>query len=104
MEIEQKNNESLLNTLQESRSFKRNPIGWSIFYATSVATIIMFIILVSLSIWTITIGQQITELVAQGSETLADVQEIMPQARDSLRILREMCKHENFTKRWGDIC
>lgn len=104
MEIEQQNNESLLNTLQESRSFKRNPIGWSIFYATSAATVIMFIILVTLSVWSITIGHKITELVGQGSETLADVQEIMPQVKDSLRILHEMCKHENFTKSWGDIC
>jgi len=101
MEVE---NNSLLQTLQQSRSFKRNPISWSIFYATSAATVIMFIILVSLSVWSIIIGQQITELVAQSTETLADVQEIMPQAKDSLRIIREMCKHENFTKSWGNIC
>ena len=98
MEIEQeKNNEFLLNTLHESRSFKRNRLSWSIFYVTSVATVIMFIIIVALSAWSIAIGQQITELVL-------DMQTIMPQAKDSLRIVREMCQHENFTKKWGDIC
>jgi len=102
MEVE--NSNSLLETLQESRSFKRNPISWSVFYATSAATVIMFIILVTLSAWSITIGQQLSELVAQSSETLIDIQEIMPQAKDSLRIIREMCKHENFTKSWGNIC
>lgn len=102
MEVE--NSRSLLKTLQESRSFKHNPINWSIFYATSASIVIIFIILVALSVWSITIGQKIAELVAQGSETLTDIQVLMPQAKESLRIVREMCRHENFTKAWGNIC
>lgn len=44
-------------------------------------------------------------------ETLTDVQLViddlqvmLPDAKDSLRIVKEMCKHENFTKTWGNIC
>ena len=35
---------------------------------------------------------------------MGDVSEILPDSKDALRIVREMCAHENFTKKYGDIC
>jgi hypothetical protein len=35
---------------------------------------------------------------------MGDVGEILPDSKDALRIVREMCEHENFTKKWGNIC
>ena len=88
---------SLLETLQESRSFKRNPIKWSIFYGSAIATCIMFFILCGLSIWTLQVGHEITNIVTKSTEILNDVEEMLPW-------LQAICKHENFTKRYRDIC
>ena len=38
------------------------------------------------------------------NEVIRDMNELLPDARDSLRIVKEMCMHENFTKSWGHIC
>lgn len=46
MNIEHTGREQLLKTLQESRSFKRNPVPWAMFYVSASATTIMFIILI----------------------------------------------------------
>ena len=94
------NRTALLDTF----SFQNNRVNYSLFYAASGATLVMFIILCSLSIWSISIGTQINGLVRTGHETLEDVQAMLPEARDALRILQVMCNHENFTKSWGNIC
>jgi hypothetical protein len=91
-------------TLLDTFSFQNNRVNYSVFYAASGATLIMFIILCSLSGWSISIGTQINDLVATGHSTLQDVQQMLPEAKDALRILQAMCKHENFTKSWGNIC
>ena len=94
----------LRDTLLDTFSFRNNRVNYSIFYAASGATMIMFIILCSLSGWSISIGQQINSLVQNGHETLEDVQILLPEAHKALGILEAMCKHENFTKVWGNIC
>jgi len=98
------NSGALRSTLLDTLSFRTNKVNYSIFYAASSATFIMFLILCSLSGWSISISTEINGLVASGHETLADVQALLPEAKDALRILKEMCKHENFTKSWGNIC
>ena len=89
--------ERFLDTLRESRSFKRNPVKWSLFYLGAGATIIMFFILCALSSWSISIGTEITEVVQKSTKILSDVEEMLPW-------LKAICQHENFTKRYGDIC
>lgn len=94
----------LRETLLDTFSFRRNRANYSLFYAASGATLVMFIILCSLSGWSVSIGQQINALVEDGHETLTDVQQLLPEAFKALKILQAMCKHENFTKTWGHIC
>jgi hypothetical protein len=94
----------LRETLIESRSFKKNPVQWSIFYGTAVATGLMFIILCSLSAWSISLGTQVNDLVVQGSLTLTDVQDLIPKIEEQIRLLETICEHENFTKSYGDLC
>ena len=38
------------------------------------------------------------------NEVISDLNTLLPDAENSLRIVRAMCQHENFTKRWGEIC
>lgn len=103
-EVEAAAHPELRETLLDTLSFRRNRVNYSIFYSASAATLIMFIILCALSSWSISIGNGINDLVQTGHETLEDVRQILPEARDALRILQSMCRHENFTKRWGEIC
>jgi len=97
MNIDHTGREQLLNTLQESRSFKRNRIPWTVFYVSATATTVMFIILICLSVWTVHIGQKITDIVSETTSILNDVEEMLP-------ILDSICKHDNFTKTYGNIC
>lgn len=87
----------LLETLLESQTFKHNPVKWILFYSSVVTIGLMFIILCTLSVWSISIGNEISILVTQASEILTDVQEMLP-------IIELICQHENFTKTFGNIC
>ena len=97
IEPDQTNKDNLMATLIESRSFKRNKLQWVTFYSSSIATALMFIILCSISAWTLSIAHQINGVVTKSTEILSDVDEMLP-------ILNAICDHENFTKRYGHIC
>lgn len=77
--------------------FKDNPFKWSLFYTSAAATIVMFIILCTLSAWSVHLGNQV-------SQTLHDVDEIMPEIKETLALVKYICKMENFTKVYGDVC
>lgn len=85
----------MMEQFVESRSFKKNPVHWSMFYASTFATLVMFVILCALSSWSIHIAQQVSEI-------LSDVQLLIPDIKESLSLLEFMCKSENFTKAYGD--
>ena len=38
------------------------------------------------------------------NEVISDLNKLLTDAENSLRIVKEMCRHENFTKRWVQIC
>ena len=84
-------------SLIESRSFKRNKCHWLMFYASSIATAIMFVILCSLSIWSLSVAHKINSLVGKSADILKDVEEMLP-------ILSAICTHSNFTRTYGSIC
>jgi len=84
----------MMEQFVESRSFRKNPVHWSLFYASTIATLVMFIILCALSSWSIHIAQQVSEI-------LTDVDMLIPDIKDSLTLLEFICKSENFTKRYG---
>tara|TARA_B100000035_G_scaffold119977_1_gene101816 strand:+ start:1546 stop:1794 length:249 start_codon:yes stop_codon:yes gene_type:complete len=73
------------------------PQNYKYFYAASAASITSLVILFIITGYTAyTAGNM--------NEVISDLNELLPEAEDSLRIIKSMCKHENFTKRWGDIC
>lgn len=37
------------------------------------------------------------------NEVIININELLPDAKESLRIVKEMCRHENFTKQWETI-
>jgi len=97
VEPDQSHRDNLMATLMESRSFKRNKVEWILFYGASFATGIMFVILCSLSAWTLTIAHEINGIVTKSTAILNDVEEMLP-------VMRAICQHDNFTKTYGHIC
>ena len=71
--------------------------NYRFFYGASAAAILSLIVLFVITGYT---AHTATEMNA----VISDINELLPEAKDSLRIIREMCKHENFTKSWGHIC
>ena len=71
--------------------------NYRFFYGASAAAILSLIVLFVITGYT---AHTATEMNA----VISDINKLLPEAKDSLRIIREMCKHENFTKSWGHIC
>jgi len=71
--------------------------NYRFFYGASAAAILSLIVLFVITGYT---AHTATEMNA----VISDINELLPEAKDSLRIIREMCMHENFTKSWGHIC
>lgn len=67
------------------------------FYVASSASIISMVVLLVITGYT---AQTATEI----NEVISDLNKLLPDAENSLRIVKEMCRHENFTKSWGNIC
>ncbi len=71
--------------------------NYRFFYGASAAAILSLIVLFIITGYT---AHTATEMNA----VIFKINELLPEAKDSLRIIREMCRHENFTKSWGHIC
>ena len=80
--------EPLVGTRQQNYRF---------FYGASLSAIISLIVLFVITGYTAYTASEINEVIK-------DMNELLPDARNSLRIIHAMCKHENFTKSWGHIC
>jgi len=78
--------------------------NYRFFYGASCAAIGSLVVLAVISGYTAYISTHVGHLMTDMNEVIEDIRVIMPDAKDSLRIIREMCKHENFTKSWGKIC
>tara|TARA_Y100000996_G_C22482661_1_gene626874 strand:+ start:146 stop:409 length:264 start_codon:yes stop_codon:yes gene_type:complete len=71
--------------------------NYRFFYGASISAIVSLIVLFVITGYTAYTATEINEVIS-------DLNELLPDARNSLRIIRQMCKHENFTKSWGNIC
>ena len=81
-------NEPLVGTRQQNYRF---------FYGASISAILSLVVLFVITGYTAYTASEINEVIK-------DMNELLPDARNSLRIIHAMCKHENFTKSWGQIC
>ena len=67
------------------------------FYVASAASIVSMVVLFVITGYT---AHTATEI----NEVISDLNKLLPDAEDSLRIVKKMCQHENFTKKYGQIC
>ena len=71
--------------------------NYRFFYGASASAIVSLIVLFIITGYT---AHTATEM----NTVISDINELLPEAKNSLRIIREMRLHENFTKSWGHIC
>ena len=71
--------------------------NYRFFYGASASAILSLVVLFVITGYTAYTATEINEVIT-------DLNELLPEARNSLRIIIEMCKHENFTQSWGTIC
>ena len=75
-----------------------------VFYIASCVVLLNFALITAICSYTAGITGIVHETLNDVQLVIDDLQVILPDAKDSLRIVKEMCKHENFTKTWGNIC
>lgn len=75
-----------------------------VFYIASFIVLLNFALITAICSYTASMTGDITETLANVNTVIGDMDVLLPDAKESLRIVKEMCKHENFTKRWGEIC
>jgi len=97
--LEQENSQDvrLLGALEKSKAFSKNKINYIIFYSASFASVVMFIIILILLSYSLSVGKEVHSLTTKGKEILDNVQTLLP-------IVERICQHANFTKTYGNIC
>lgn len=88
-------NEPLVGSTQNNYRF---------FYTASFSAVCSLFILFIITGYTAFISTDVSKLTGEINEVMEDVKIILPDIEEALKILHLMCKHENFTKSYGNIC
>ena len=75
-----------------------------VFYIASFIVLLNFALITAICSYTAGMTGQVSSTLSDVTIIMNDVGEILPDGKEALRIVREMCAHENFTKNYGDIC
>ena len=78
--------------------------NYRFFYVASGAAITSVIFLLVITGYTAFTATHVGHLMTDMSEVVEDIRVILPDVEDSIKLLRNICKHENFTKSYGNIC
>ena len=78
--------------------------NYHFFYLASGSALCSVFILMIIVGYTAYISGSATELIKDMTIVTDDINELLPSGREALKIVRQMCLKENFTKRWGNIC
>ena len=78
--------------------------NYRFFYVASGAAITSVIFLLVITGYTAFTATHVGHLMTRMSEVVEDIRVILPDVEDSIKLLRNICKHENFTKSYGNIC
>jgi len=78
--------------------------NYRFFYVASISAIFSLFTLFIITGYTAFISTDVSKLTGEINEVMEDVKIILPDIQEALRVLYVMCKHENFTKSYGNIC
>ena len=78
--------------------------NYRFFYGASGAAIISCIILFIVTGYTAYTATHVNHLMNEMNEVVDDIRIILPDIKKSIEMLGAICKHENFTKSYGNVC
>ena len=78
--------------------------NYKFFYVGTGSAVCSLFILLIITGYTAYISTHVGELVTDMNFVIDDFKVIIPEIKKSLEILGNVCKHENFTKKYGEVC
>lgn len=89
--------------------FERPLIGtrkqnYKFFYCTGGSVIFSLFLLILITSYTAYVSTHVGDITIDMTEVLGDVKKILPDIENLFVLVERMCKSENFTKSYGDIC
>ena len=88
-------NEPLVGTRETNYRF---------FYIASGAAISSLVVLLIVTGYTAFTATHVGHLMKDMTEVVDDIRIILPDIEKSIKLLKTICTHENFTKSYGHIC
>ena len=73
-------------------------------YCNCIMTTISAIIMFSIALSVIPLAYDANILVNDAGETLKDMNVIIPEVKDTLKMVYRLCQFENFTTHYGFLC
>ncbi len=78
--------------------------NYKFFYCASGSAILSMIILLIITGYTAHISGTATELIRDMTVVTNDINELLPEAKEGLKLIKQICVGENFTKKFGNVC
>jgi hypothetical protein len=78
--------------------------NYRFFYVGTGSAVCSLFMLLIITGYTAYISTHVGDLITDMNIVIGDFETIMPQIKNSLSMLGDICKHENFTKSYGDVC
>jgi len=78
--------------------------NYRLFYLSSCAAVSSLVILITVTSYTAATAAHIGVLMNDMTEVIGDIRIMLPDVEDSLKLLKTICTHENFTKTYGHLC
>lgn len=78
--------------------------NYKFFYVGTGSAVCSLFLLLIITGYTAYVSTHVGELVSDMNVVIDDFKIIMPQIKKSLSMLGDICKHDNFTKTYGDVC
>ena len=75
-----------------------------IVYLTCILSFVLIVIMLSIALSVIPLANNATILVNDAGETLKDMNIIIPEVKDTLKMVYRLCQFENFTTHYGFLC
>ena len=78
--------------------------NYRFFYGASTAAIGSLFVLFIITGYTAYTAGHVGHLMGEMDEVIDDIRILLPDIQESMKLLKAICKHANFTKVYGNIC
>lgn len=78
--------------------------NYKFFYCTGGSVLLSLMLLTILTGYTSFVSTHVGHIMDDITFVVNDVKEILPDAKQALKLLKGLCNNANFTKGWGSLC